>query len=187
MKKVLTVYMPVFIIIFAFSFGTHILLATENNTANKKTPNILSFGSTVESIILTDIGGREIQCPVESKVNVLIFFNIQHSAHQRTIFKIDKIYKRLSKQGHPIQFIGISQGKQNHFMKAAKQFDLKLNLINDENNILHTHYSFTCDRCIRVLITDRTQKLRYDATYINLNMIEEITLRYCAQLPDKEN
>jgi hypothetical protein len=148
---------------------------------------LLSFGSIIKPLGLTDVMHNKVLCPEENKVNVLIFFNIEFGAHQRTLFKIDQLHKRMIGTSQPVKFFGISQGKPDQFLQAAKQYDLKVNLIDDKDNIVHTYFSFTCDQCIRVIIIDKTQTLRYDATYINLNMIEQIVLRYCKLVPERSN
>ena len=87
----------------------------------------------------------------------------------------------------PVKFIGISQGKPDQFQDMAKSYDIKLNLIDDKSNIVHTYYNFTCDQCLKVVIIDKMQILRYDAAYVNLYMIEQIILRYCMQVPVRSN
>jgi peroxiredoxin len=140
--------------------------------------NQLEYGSKINPVTISDTSGKKTSIPEKSKVNVLIFLNVNSPTHHRTLSEFNFLFINMIEEKLPVHFVGISRGIPEKFKDIKKRYNLKLTLINDQKKSFLSFFSYACGSCMKVVILDKDGVVRYNASYIDLNFVTRVIERY---------
>ena len=138
----------------------------------------LAFGSKIDPISYRDIKDNPIAVPVKGKVTVLLFFNVKRESHQKLASEFNFIFTNMVDQGKKVDLVYISKGDPGIFKSLIDRYNIKFRFINDVDEKFSSVFDFTCGECNKIIIIDKENKIRYNASYIDLYFVNEIVNRY---------
>lgn len=146
--------------------------------------NELSYGDEVKTLLFEKNDGTNVDILKPGELNFLIFFNVSVTSHWRTLSEIDFLIQQQKKNGCEIVSYAISASDPTEFESISKSYKSKFILINDASLQIHQTFDFECGQCLKFVIIDNEGILRFNASYVDLYMLEHVISRYCKKEED---
>lgn len=139
----------------------------------------LVYGSRVEAMNSVNCLGKEVIIPVAGSVNVLCLFDITSPGHISTLNNLNFPVANLDQgQGKPIRVFAISKGKEDLFTDLYRKYGLMFDIVNDQKGSLLKLFNPECSTCMKFIILDKHQSIRYISSGFDPAFLREIIQRY---------
>lgn len=145
----------------------------------------LAFGSKIAQIDCHDIKDNPISIPVKGKVTILLFFNVKKESHQKLAAEFNFVFENMVDQGKKVDLVYISRGELGIFKSLIDRYNISFRFINDVDEKYFSVFDYTCGECKKIIIIDKESKLRYNASYVDIDFMYTIVDRY--EKSDKES
>lgn len=138
----------------------------------------LSYGSLIEKLNVLDINKSLQVIPKQNCVNIIYLFNINNAHQVQILDHIDYLLIHLDDKPNDISFQAISKSSSSKFFELDKIYAGRIIFINDEENIIHYYFNYSCGNCIKILLIDKKGVIRYITTSFDPFFLKEIIERY---------
>jgi hypothetical protein len=142
----------------------------------------ISYGSSIESIILKDCIGRNVVLPAKNSVTVLLFFNINNPLHLSYLSELNYLYENLSAAKGKVTMAAITKGDDKTLLALSEKYSAEFLFINDKETSLSKRYQANCGGCSKLVLVDKSSKVRYSTSQFDLLFLREIINRYISKV-----
>jgi len=141
----------------------------------------LTYGTKINKFIVHDYEGKKLTLPFNDSLTLIYFFNIKNHLHLNNLLELDYLERNLNHIKPILRIVGISKGKDNYFQKIFTQYKLNFFLVNDKKNSISKRFQTNCNFCLKVILIDKSSRIRYVASHLDLFFLREIIYRYASE------
>lgn len=141
----------------------------------------LTYGTKVSKILLKDYSGREFFLPVDNSITVVYFFNIKNPVHLNILLELNYLGENLNYQKPIVSIVGISKANHKDFDDILNKFKLRFFLVNDNKNDLSKQFQAGCENCLKIIVIDKSSRIRYLSSQFDSTFLREIIQRYASE------
>ena len=103
---------------------------------------------------------------------------VKHISHRKILSELDFLIINLNLDYKKAKLIGVSKGEAEDFLEVQSKYNIKIDLINDEKEIIFKVFNFICKNCFQIVLIDRESKIRYLSSNFDPVFLREIIQRY---------
>ena len=160
------------------SIGGIILLCCTSLNGMLHSEEELHFGSHIDKIEAFNINREKVPIPQENIITFLFLLNVKLISHRKILSELDFLIINLNLDYKKVKLIGVSKGEAVDFLEVQSKYNIKIDLINDEKEIIFKVFNFICKNCFQIVPIDRESKIRYLSSNFDPVFLREIIQRY---------
>lgn len=142
----------------------------------------VTYGSPIEETVIKDCIGRDVVLPVKNSVTVLLFFNIENPLHVSYLSELNFLYENLSAAKSRVTMVAITRGDNKTLLSLSEKYSTDFLFINDKETSISKRYQASCGGCSKLVLVDKSSKVRYATSQFDLLFLREIINRYISKV-----
>lgn len=108
----------------------------------------------------------------------MFFFDINYPPYKRILYELSILTTSIYPEKEIVKLIAISKGDRDDFSKLQSELHKNIEFINDRDNVVYKYFRQDCGECLKIILFDSTNNLRYLSSGYDPLFIREIILRY---------
>ena len=137
----------------------------------------ITFGSPVESMFLKDCFGTDLTVPFGGIVTLLFYFDASNPIQVNNLLQLEFLSHNINNPLEVFRVAAISKSPAQALQSLSHKFGLHCRLLSGTKEALHLAQE-SCGSCERIILVDKTSRVRYVSSQFDPTFIREIIQRY---------